>query len=240
MSAKTPAATPTVFVNPSGTLTVSAASSLTDVLPVIATAFKKRFPKVTVKFNFGGSSAIVEQINAGAPVDVLATASESTMAKAVAAGTAVDPILFAKNAMAIAVPTGNPAHVTGLTDLASPGVLVAICDFSVPCGSAARDLFRKAGSNVIPVTREFDVRMVLGKVMADEVDAGIVYVTDVKSAGPMITSISIPSALNVSTNYPVATVQASGNPVAAKAFVQYLRYSFTSQGILQAYGFTKP
>ena len=233
-------ASPTAIIVPSGTITISAASSLTDVLPVIAAAFEKRFPKVKVKFNFGGSSTLVEQLNAGAPVDVIATASEPTMAKALAAGTAVAPILFAKNTMAIAMPAGNPAHVTALTDLARPGVLVAICDVAVPCGAAARDLFKNANITVTPVTRELDVRMVLAKVVADEVDAGIVYVTDVKWARSKVTSVTIPSALNVITSYPVAAVKASGNPVAAKAFVQYLRYSFSAQGILRAYGFMNP
>lgn len=82
--------------------------------------------------------------------------------------------------------------------------------------------------------------MVLGKVIADEVDAGIVYVTDIKWAGSKVASVNIPSALNVVTSYPVATAKATRNPVAAKAFVQYLRYSFSAQGILRAYGFMKP
>lgn len=236
----TNAATPNAYIAPSGTITISAASSLTDVLPVIAAAFTKRFPKVTVRFNFAGSSTLVEQLNAGAPVDVIATASEQTMAKAMAAGTAVSPILFAKNTMAIAMPAGNPANVTKLSDLAKPGVLVAVCDISIPCGAAARDLFKIANITVTPVTRELDVRMVLGKVVADEVDAGIVYVTDVQWAGAMVTSAAIPTALNVVTSYPVAAVRASTNPVAAKAFVQYLRFSFSAQGILRAYGFMKP
>ena len=96
---------------PSGTITVSAASSLTDVLPVIATAFQRKYPGTTVRFNFGGSPSLVEQVNAGAPVDVLITASEPSMAKAVAAGTVRRPLLIATNTMAIAVPPGNPPSV---------------------------------------------------------------------------------------------------------------------------------
>ncbi len=95
-----------------GTITVSAAASLTDVFPVIAQAFMKKYPGTTVKLNFGGSSALVEQINAGAPVDVLATASEPTMWKAVNAGHAGVPLLFAKNTMAIAMPPGNPKGIS--------------------------------------------------------------------------------------------------------------------------------
>ncbi len=233
-------ASPAAFVAPSGAITISAADSLVDVLPVIAAAFTKRFPKVTVKFNFGGSSALVAQLIAGAPVDVLATASEITMAKAVSAGTVIHPLKFAKNTMAIAMPAGNPANVTALADLTRPGVLVAVCDVLVPCGAAARDVFKNANITVTPVTRELDVRMVLSKVIADEVDAGIVYVTDIQWAGSKVTSAAIPSALNVVTSYPVAAVKASANPTAAKAFADYLHYSFSAQWILQAYGFMRP
>jgi molybdate transport system substrate-binding protein len=231
-----PAAPPKV----TGTITVSAAASLTDVLPVIAKAFTKKYPGTNVRFNFGGSSALAEQVNAGAPVDVLATASESSMWKAVNAGHAGAPLLFAKNTMAIAMPPGNPKGITSLTDLAHPGVQVAVCAVQVPCGAAARDLFKLNGVTVKPVTQELDVRAVLGKVMADEVDAGIVYVTDVKSVGSKVTSVAIPVARNVTTTYPIATVVGAPNATAARAFVAYVRYTPSAQGILRAYGFAKP
>jgi len=223
-----------------GTITVSAAASLTNVLPVIAQAFMKKYPGTTVKFNFGGSSALVEQINAGAPVDVLATASEPTMWKAVNAGHAGVPLLFAKNTMAIAMPPGNPKGISQLSDLQNPGVQVAVCAVPVPCGIAARDLFKLNGITVKPVTQELDVRAVLGKVMADEVDAGIVYVTDVKSVGDKVTSVTIPAANNVTTTYPIAPVVGAPNVVAARAFVAYVRFTPSAQGILRAYGFAKP
>lgn len=229
-----------VPTQPSGAITVSAASSLTTVFPVIAVAFTKKFPGVTVKFNFGGSSALVEQVNAGAPVDVLATASEPTMWKAVNAGHAGLPLLFAKNTMAIAMPLDNPANISSLKDLQKPGVLVAECDEAVPCGAAARDLLKLNGVTVTPVTRELDVRAVLGKVVQGEVDAGIVYATDVRAARGRITSVPIPADRNVTTTYPIATVVGSANPVAARAFVSYVRYTASAQGLLRAYGFARP
>ena len=73
------AAAPTADAKVTGSITVSAAASLTDVFPVIAKAFQKRYPGTSVRFNFGGSSTLVNQIKGGAPVDVLATASEPTM-----------------------------------------------------------------------------------------------------------------------------------------------------------------
>lgn len=231
-------ATPKPSTPPSGTITVSAAASLTDVFPVIAAAFEKRYPQIDVTFNFGSSSALVEQIRAGAPADVLATASESTMTRAVTAGLASRPLLFARNTMMIATPPGNPARVRSLADL--PRVSVALCEVVVPCGTAARDLFAKNAITVTPVTRELDVRAVLGKVMADQVDAGIVYVTDVRSAGRKVTGVPIPSSQNVTTTYPIAVVADSRQQAAAKAFVDYVRFTPSAQGILRAWGFAKP
>lgn len=234
------AAEPAARQQPSGTITVSAAASLTDVMPVIARAFEKRFPGTTVRFNFGGSPQLVEQVNAGAPVDVIITASEPTMWKAVDAGTVGRPQLIAKNTMAIAMPPGNRAGVRSLQDLQNPSVRTAVCAPTVPCGAAAKSLFALNAVTVRPVTQELDVRAVLGKVMADEVDAGIVYVTDVRAVGSKVASVSIPAAKNVITTYPIARVTAAPNPVAAASFVAYVRYTPSAQGILRAYGFARP
>ena len=225
---------------PSGEIRVSAASSLTDVFPVIARAYEKRYPGTKVVFNFGGSSTLVSQVIGGAPVDVIATASEPTMWKAVSAGAVNRPVLFARNTMAIAMPPGNPAGVRSLADLARPGVLVGVCDVAVPCGTAARDVLQRAGVRVTPVTRELDVRAVLGKVMSGDLDAGIVYVTDVRAAGKKVVSLPIPATVNVTTTYPIASVRDTRNPVGAQTFVDYVRYSASAQGILRAYGFAKP
>ena len=223
---------------PSGTITVSAAASLTDVFPVIAQAFERRYPQIEVRFNFGGSPALVEQMRAGAPVDVLATASESTMNKALSDRLVGRPLLFAKNSMMIATPPGNPAGVKSLNDLTN--VSVAVCEATVPCGAATQSLFSANKLSVSPVTKELDVRAVLGKVMADQVDAGIVYVTDVRAVGKRVTGVSIPAGQNVTTTYPIAVTTDTKQRAAAKAFVDYVRYSTSAQGILRAWGFAKP
>lgn len=224
---------------PKGTITVSAAASLTDVMPVIAKAFEKRYPGTTVQFNFAGSNALVEQIIAGAPVDVLVTASEPTMWKAVNAKVVGTPLLIAKNSLAIAMPPGNPARITSLNDLERGNVTTAICAPAVPCGAAAKSLFALNNVTVKPVSLELDVRDVLGKVMADAVDAGIVYVTDVRAVGRKVTSVSIPSDKNVTTTYPIATVKEAPNPVGAAAFTNYVRFTPSAQGILRAWGFQR-
>lgn len=225
---------------PTGTVTVSAAASLTDVFPLIGKAFEKRYPGTKVQFNFAGSNALVEQVLAGAPVDVLVTASESTMWKAVNAGRVGKPLLIAKNTMAIAMPPGNPAGVKSLADLQRTDVKTAICAPAVPCGAAAKSLFALNNVAVKPVSLELDVRDVLGKVMADEVDAGIVYVTDVRAVGKKVTSVAIATDKNVTTMYPIAKVDEAPNGTAAQAFVNYVRFTPSAQGLLRAYGFQRP
>ena len=221
-------------------LTVSAAASLTDVFPVIADAFTKRFPDTVIKFNFAGSSTVMNQVIAGAPVDVVATASESTMQIGVDSKLVLRPLFFARNSLTIAVPAGNPANIKSLADLQRSGLLLGVCDTAAPCGASAAELFAKNKLNVTPVTRELDVRSLLGKVISGDLDAGIVYITDVKAAGSKVEFIEIPIKENVMTTYPIAMVAQTQNTELANRFVNFVRFSTTSQGILRAFGFAKP
>jgi molybdate transport system substrate-binding protein len=221
-------------------LTVSAAASLTDVFPVIADAFTKRFPNTVIRFNFVGSSTVMNQVIAGAPVDVVATASEPTMQIGVDSKQVLRPLFFARNSMTIAVPAGNPANIKSLADLQRSGLLLGVCDTAAPCGASAAELFAKNKLSVTPVTRELDVRSLLGKVISGDLDAGIVYITDVKAAGSKVEFVEIPIKDNVMTIYPIAMVAEAQNAQLANRFVKFVRFSNTSQGILRAFGFAKP
>ncbi len=224
----------------SGTITVSAASSLVNVLPVIAAAFEKHYPRTHVQFNFGGSNALVAQVVAGAPVDVLATASVATMNVAKQSDAVAVPVSFASNTMAVAMPPANPAHITTLSDLAKPGVRLAICATAVPCGSAASAVFKLNNLTVTPVTKDLDVATVLAQVESGDVDAGIVYVTDVRAARAAVSSVSIPAAQNYVTTYQEATTSHAPNPIGAMAFYNYLAKSKSASTVFTAYGFAPP
>ena len=219
------------------TLKVSAASSLTGAFTEIGKAFESTHPDASIAFNFGGSSSLAEQIAQGAEVDVFASADTAIMQEVVDAQLAANPVDFASNTLQIATPPGNPANVGSVADLAKPSVKVAICAAEVPCGVAAIALFAKAAVNVTPVTREPDVKSVLAKVIADEVDAGVVYVTDVLVSGDKVTGVAIPAGVNVAVTYPIATLSESTNPFAAQfaAFVA----GAEGQAILAKYGFGK-
>jgi molybdate transport system substrate-binding protein len=224
---------------PSGTINVFAASSLHEAFSTLGRQFEAAHPGTKVVFNFGPSSGLATQITAGAPADVFASASSKNMAQVVAARQAVSPKKFASNVMEIAVPVRNPANITALADLANPAVKVALCQAAVPCGVSAAKVFSNAKLTVTPVTQEVDVKAVLTKVRLGEVDAGVVYVTDVRAAGSKVKGIKIPTFLNASTLYPIATLSRAPNKATATAFTNYV-LSPAGARILSAAGFAKP
>ncbi len=223
----------------SGSITVLAAASLTGSFTMLGKQFESAHPGTKVTFSFGASSALAQQITSGAPVDVFASASSKNMTAVVTAGDAADPKTFANNVAEIAVAPASAGKVTGLADLARPGVKVALCQPEVPCGALAQKVLVKAKVMLTPVTRGLDVKAVLATVSSGEVDAGIVYVTDVKAAGAAVTGVTIPTDANASTAYPIATVKTSKNAGLAQAFEDYV-LSADGQGVLTQAGFAKP
>ncbi len=224
----------------SGTLTVFAAASLTDVFTDLGEQFEADHPGLDVQFNFAGSSALATQLTQGAPADVFASANEAQMAVVADAGLADgDPAMFAANVLQIAVPAGNPAGVTGLADLAREELTVAVCAPQVPCGAAAEDVLAAAGVTAAPDTLEEDVRAALTKVELGEVDAALVYTTDVTAAGDAVEGIDVPEAEQVVNDYPIATLADAPNPEAAAAFVELVRSDEGLQALAAA-GFRTP
>ncbi|KGH47055.1 molybdate-binding protein [Modestobacter caceresii] len=222
----------------SGTLTVFAAASLTDVFTDLGDQLTAEHPGLDVQFNFAGSSALATQVVQGAPADVLASADEEQL-DAVADLVAGDPAVFAENTLLIAVPAGNPADVRGLADLADPGKSIALCAAEVPCGAAAARVFDAAGLTPAPDTLEQDVRAALTKVQLGEVDAALVYATDVAAAGSAVEAIEVPEAADVVNRYPLAVLAAARNPAAAELFVDLVRSDTGRQALADA-GFRLP
>ncbi len=210
-SAPGPSASESGSLSPSGDITVFAAASLTESFTELSKQFEAANPGTKVTFSFGASSALAEQIKSGAPADVFASASPKNMDQVVSTGDASDPKVFATNEMEIATPPSNPAHVASVNDLAKSSVKTALCQPQVPCGSVAQQVFTNAKITVKPVTLEPDVKSVLSKVQLGEVDAGMVYVTDVKAAGEKVKGVEIADDVNASTDYPIAALTKSGN-----------------------------
>ena len=222
-----------------GSITVFAAASLKGTFTEIGKQFETAHPGDTVKFSFGASSALAEQINSGAPADVFASAAPKNMDQVVTPGNASNPQDFAKNTAEVAVPPSNPAKVTSVNDLAKSSVKTALCQPQVPCGVVAAEVFKNAKITVKPVTLQPDVKSVLTQVELGNVDAGVVYVTDVMAAGSKVKGVTIPANVNASTLYPIAAITSSKEMSVAQAFVAYV-LSPEGQAVLSAAGFEKP
>ena len=221
-------------------LLVSAAASLTGAFAGIEEAFESAHPEVDVVLNLGGSSALREQILEGAPADVFASANRSNMDQVVAAGdSAGDPRIFAVNRLQIAVPAGNPAGVHGLDDFSEGDLLLGVCAEGVPCGDFAREAFSRAGVALSVDTSEPDVRALLTKIEAGELDAGITYVTDVVSTNGSVEGIDIPESVNVDAEYPIVLLRHAAESEAARAFIEFV-LSEEGQAIMREYGFASP
>jgi molybdate transport system substrate-binding protein len=221
----------------SGSITVDAAASLTEAFDTLKNKFETAHPGATISITYGASSDLATQIGQGASVDVFASASEQTMADLGAA--ALTPTDFVTNTLEIAVPPGNPAGIHSVADLAESGVKVAVCDPAVPCGAVAAQVFENAHVTVHPRASLADVKSTLAAVESGEVDAGLVYVTDVRAAGDQVDGVEIPDDVNARTTYPIAVIKDAQNPELAHAFVDYV-LSAAGRKVLTADGFGRP
>ncbi|GAA1713643.1 molybdate ABC transporter substrate-binding protein [Nonomuraea bangladeshensis] len=220
-------------------VTVFAAASLTGTFTELGRTFEAAHPGTTVKFNFGSSATLAQQIVQGAPADVFAAASPATMKTVTDASLAASPVTFVRNKLQIAVPKDNPAKVDELKDLTDAKVKVALCAEQVPCGAAAVKALDAAGLRVTPVTLEQDVKATLTKVELGEVDAALVYRTDVIASAGKVTGIEFPEADQAINDYPIATLaKAPAGDLAG----QFMDLVLSQQGkdVLTKAGFEAP
>ena len=198
-------------------LTVSAASSLTQAFQDISVPFEAQHPGTQLKFNFGASGALVQQIIHGAPVDVFASADTDTMNKAVAksAVNAADVKIFTTNRLVLVIPMSAKQTLKQLSDLKRPEVMrIAMgVPASVPAGHYAQAALDKAGvwtdlQHKIISTQH--VRQALDYVARGEVDAGFVYASDAQlMADKVKVAFVVPTATPI--QYPMAKVASSAN-----------------------------
>jgi len=216
-------------------LMIFAATSLTDAFGELGTRFEKEHPRVSIRYNFAASSELAFQIEQGAHADVFASADQAAMRAVEARGAALGrPRLFAHNELAVAVPRTNPGNVSALSDLEEGDLVVSLCTQRCPAGRYALEVFDNAGLDVEADSLEPDVRAVLTRVRLGEVDAGVVYTSDVVAAEGAVRRVRIPSLHNVTAAYPIVTLE--GAPREAKGFVD-LVLSPPGQRVLREHGF---
>lgn len=224
----------------SGTVTVFAAASLKESFTALGKTFEKEHPGTKVSFNFGGSDALAASITSGAPADVFAAASPKTMKTVTDAKDANGtPTTFVRNQLEIATLPGNPKKIKTLKDLTHSGLKVALCAKEVPCGSAAQKALTAAKLKLTPVSYEQDVKGALTKVQLKEVDASVVYKTDVKAAGGKVAGVEFPESKQAINDYPIAPLKNAQNGAGATAFIDLVQ-SAQGQKVLSQAGFLKP
>lgn len=221
---------------PESTLDVLAASSLTDVFDRFERDFERAHPDVDVRISYGSSTALALQLAEGAPADVLATADRRSMAEAEQADAVGDVTTFASNAMVL-VRAPQRSDLTSIGDLGD-GDYVRCVD-SAPCGAIALQLLERAGVEARPASLEPDVRAVLTKVLAGEVDAGLVYASDAHSAGETLTTVAVPGAQRLTNSYEMAVAADTDDPRLAAQWVALVTGPAGQQALTDA-GFAPP
>ena len=221
------------------TLTVLAAASLRDVFAELAEGFETEHDGVTVALSFAGSADLADQLLAGSPGDVFASADTKNMDRVVEGGDAADPVVFATNTLTVVVPAGNPGGVTSFADLSREDLKVVVCAAEVPCGSATAKVEAAAGTTVHRVSEEASVTDVLAKVTAGEADAGIVYVTDATLAGDDVEVIDVPETRTVVNTYPIAVTSGAADAALAQEWLDLVTGP-VGQAALAKAGFGAP
>jgi molybdate transport system substrate-binding protein len=225
----------------SGSITVAEAASLNEAFAEIAAKFQKQNKGTTITLNPASSSALVTQIQGGAPADVFASADLANMDKLVTQGkVTASPQTFARNQMEIAVKPGNPKRVKSVGDLANVGV-ISLCGAQVPCGIYAANILQRAGVTIpeSSITRGADAKTTIAAVAQGDAQAAMVYVTDVQAAGSAVTGVEIPEAQNTIAVYPIARIAGTSNGKLANAFIAYV-LSPAGQKVLAKFGFLPP
>ncbi|MGW6003742.1 molybdate ABC transporter substrate-binding protein [Oerskovia enterophila] len=221
------------------TLTVLAAASLRDVFAELAEGFEAEHDGVTVALSFAGSADLADQLLAGSPGDVFASADTKNMDRVVEGGDATDPVVFATNTLTVVVPAGNPGGVTSFADLSREDLKVVVCAAEVPCGSATAKVEAAAGTTVHRVSEEASVTDVLAKVTAGEADAGLVYVTDATLAGDDVEVIDVPETKTVVNTYPIAVTSGAADAALAQEWLDLVTGP-VGQAALAKAGFGAP
>lgn len=231
-------------------LTIFAASSLTDAFEEIADSFAAEFPEAEIVFSFANSATLATQLAEGAPADIFASANEKQMHVAIESGRIQEPAqIFARNHLVIAIPADNPAGVESLIDLSQPGLVLILVAPETPIRDYTDTMLEKLAAeadygdsfresvlaNV--VSEEANVRQAVSKIVLGEADATIVYQSDVTpDVAEQVIAIPIPDEYNVVASYPIAITTDSANPDLAQSFMDYV-LSDDGQAILTRWNF---
>ncbi|NEQ29102.1 MAG: molybdate ABC transporter substrate-binding protein [Microcoleus sp. SIO2G3] len=225
------------------TILVSAAASLQDAIEVIDPIFERANRGTTVNYNFGSSGALQQQIEQGAPADVFISAGVPQMDALAQAGL-IDTDTrrnLLTNRLVLIVPKDSTLNLTGFRQLTGDRVRrISVGEFrSVPAGQYAEQVLTNLRilEQVRPkLVFANNVRAVLAAVESGNVDAGIVYRTDALISDQVTQVATAPNNLHNPIVYPIAVVESSRNPQAARTYEQFLS-SRQAQAVFERFGF---
>lgn len=226
-------------------INVFAASSLTDAFEEIGSAFEEENQGVEIRYNFAGSSILSTQLLEGAPANIFASANPIQMQRVMDQGfISREPILFATNKLTIIVPSDNPGNIFSFEDLAKPDISLILAAPGVPVREYSNQVIANYGNGEFQaavyqnlVSEEENVRFVVSKVALGEVDAGIVYISDLTpEITALIIQVEIPEDANIVAVYLMAELDEASNPKLTQTFFDFV-LSPKGQEILQKWGF---
>jgi len=212
---------PQSYASQKRTLTVFAASSLADSFTNLGKTFETANPGTSITFSFLASSTLATQINAGAPADVFVSASNKDMQSASARALKYKDLI--SNRIVLAVPVKNPFKIKRIKDLNKSGLKWIQCAHELPCGSAADAALASDGRVISkPVSLEPKASGVIAKLIQGEVDAALVYHTDVVKNHKALTEIVFSDRHASTTNYSIAIISDGKQKALARTFVDFL------------------
>lgn len=234
----TPSAEP---VGPlSGPLTVFASAPLSEALQDAKGKLAATDPKLALNFTFADGPGLVKQIQQNTAADVFAGTDQADMQQLVTAKLVDVPSIFARDKLQIAVANGNPKKITKLADLARPDLKVALIDAGLPAGKYSKVALDRKKLVVKPKSAPADAKAALLAVTSGEVDATVVYKTDMALAtGGAVEGVAIADEDNVVALCRIAVLKAARNRAAAQAFVDYL-VNGGGQAVMAAHGYLAP
>jgi molybdate transport system substrate-binding protein len=219
---------------------VFAAAPLKATFILLAGKFQADNPGNTVNFDFAGSSDLATRLTSGAAADIFASTDTAQMDTVSKAGlTETDPVNFASNTLVIVTAPGDPKQIHSFADLAKPGLNVVVCGEPVPCAAATERIEDNTGVHLNPVSEEAAVSDVLAKVTRGEADAGLVYVTDARSAGNQVSTVNFAESAGAPVAYPIAVLKHASQPALAQKFIDLVTGA-TGQKVLNQAGFAGP
>lgn len=209
-------------------VTVFAAASLADVLQPLGERFELE-QGIEVKFSFGGSWSLAQQVSRGAPADVFLAAGPGPMDSLAGEGLLAQGSRSDLLGNTLIIVGADPRDAVVFTPerlLDNNVRRIAMGDPALaPAGSYAREALQGMGLWVDlqgKLIYGLNVRTALQYVSSGNADVAIVYGTDASSDDSLRPLWAFPPESHSPIRYPIATLSHAGNPSGAEAFQAFL------------------